>query len=165
MRLSAIAADDSRIGLITENGNMVGADHGPRARSRSCCSSASRRDCRRGSSCSSSAPCCPARFLPLWVSLVLLALGSAVVIDPGNPDFTILGNRALNVAMFAALFPAFGCGSVWLAERFDRWLVQPPLVRLCAARSLAGTAGACLLGVLGIGVLARATGPIGGSPS
>ena len=35
----------------------------------------------------------PARTLPLWVSIVVLGLGSATVIDPGNPDLTILGDR------------------------------------------------------------------------
>ena len=78
-----------------------------------------------------------------------------MAIDPANPDFAILGNRILNVAMFVALFPAFGCASVWLAERFDRWLVQRPLVRL-APFTLAATALGWVLGVLGVVLLASA---------
>ena len=68
----------------------------------------------------------PGRFLPATISAVLLALGGAIAIDPGNVDFVILGNRALNVAMFIALFPAFGASFVVIAERLERWLVQPP---------------------------------------
>ncbi|MGZ8630178.1 MAG: hypothetical protein ACXWZF_04330 [Actinomycetota bacterium] len=91
------------------------------------------------------------------MSVALLALGSSSVIDPGNFDFTIVGNRALNVAMFVALFPLFGFMSVALAERFDRWLLHRPLVRL-APLTLVGKAVGCGLGVLGIGVLAVASG-------
>ena len=38
----------------------------------------------------------------------LLALTGAVVVDQGNADFVILGDRVLNVTMFSGLFFAFG---------------------------------------------------------
>jgi hypothetical protein len=38
----------------------------------------------------------------------LLALTGAAVVDKGNADFVILGDRLLNVSMFSALFLAFG---------------------------------------------------------
>ena len=38
----------------------------------------------------------------------LLALTGAAVVDRANADFVILGDRLLNVAMFSALFLAFG---------------------------------------------------------
>jgi hypothetical protein len=38
----------------------------------------------------------------------LLALMGSTVVDPGNADFVILGDRVLNVAMCSALFIAFG---------------------------------------------------------
>jgi hypothetical protein len=38
----------------------------------------------------------------------LLAITGAAVIDKGNADFVILGDRVLNVTMFSSLFLAFG---------------------------------------------------------
>lgn len=159
MRASAIVADDSRVGLLTENGNLVGAitTEGTLALL-----------VFVGLAAGLSAglllfvlrTVLPGRFLPLWVSIVLLAVASPVVIDPGNTDFTIMGNRVLNVAMFTLLFPAFGFGSVWVAERFDRWLLQWPLVRL-APLTIAGSVLGAVFGILGLVVLASVSGPIG----
>ena len=57
------------------------------------------------------------RFRP-WHGLVygaaLLATLGFSVIDPSNFDFRRFGAPALNVAMFAALFIAFGVGIAWL---------------------------------------------------
>src|SRR5687768_10799958 len=50
----------------------------------------------------------------------LLALMGSTIVDPANADFVILGDRALNVAMFSALFIAFGLvasGAVAVLER------------------------------------------------
>jgi hypothetical protein len=162
MRLSAMAADDSRIGMITDNGNVVGEITGEGTLALlvfvGLVAGAS-----MGLMLFVLRTVLPGRLLPLSVSIVLLALGSPLVIDPGNPDFTILGNRALNVTMFVTLFPAFGCLSVWLAERFDRWLLRRPLVRL-APLTLAGTALGAMLGVLGVALLAGAArGLVGAS--
>lgn len=158
MRASAIVADGSRIGMLTENGNVVGAitTEGTLALL-----------IFVGLAAGLSAglllfvlrTVLPGRFLPLWVSLVLLALASPLVIDPGNADFTIMGNRFLNVAMFTLLFPAFGFGSVWVAERFDRWLLQRPLVRL-APLTIAGSVLGAVFGILGLVVMASASDPI-----
>lgn len=50
----------------------------------------------------------------------LLALMGSNVVDPGNADFVILGDRVLNVAMLSSLFIAFGLvasGAVAFLER------------------------------------------------
>jgi hypothetical protein len=155
MRLSAMAADDSRIGLITDNGNVVGEITGEGTLALFVFVGLAA-GLSMGLMLFVLRTVLPSRLLPLSVSVVFLATGSSLVIDPANPDFAILGNRILNVAMFVALFPAFGCTSVWLAERFDRWLVQRPLVRL-APFTLAAAALAVVLGVLGVVLLAGAT--------
>lgn len=55
-------------------------------------------------------PWLPERTVPrgLVFGGLLLATMGASVIDAGNADFTILGDRLLNVAIFSALFLAFG---------------------------------------------------------
>ena len=69
----------------------------------------------------------------------------------------VVGNRALNVAMFIALFPAFGVLFVVIAERLERWLVRPPLARI-APLSLFGTGLGVVLGLLGVGVITASNG-------
>ncbi len=157
MRVSAIAAGDHRQGLLTDNGNAVGTitAEGTLALVVFVGLAAG---LATGVFLAAMRTVLPGRFLPLSVSLVLLALGGPFVIDPANPDFTLVGNGFLNVAMFAALFPAFGCGALWIAERFDGWLVRPPLVRL-APITIAGAAVGLVLGILGVGVFGTA-GPL-----
>jgi hypothetical protein len=157
MRISAMVADDSRIGLITDNGNVVGEITGEGTVAIFLFVGLAA-GLSTGLVLFVLRTVLPSRLLPLSVSVVLLAAGSPLVIDPSNPDFTILGNRGINVAMFVALFPAFGCLSVWLGERFDRWLVQPPLARL-APLTLAATAFGFVLGVLGVVAFASAAPP------
>ncbi len=159
MRLSAMAADDSRIGMTTDNGNVVGAITGEGTLGLVLFVGLAV-GLAMGPFLFALRAVLPGRRLPLTVSIVLLALGSAIVIDPGNPDFMIVGNRALNVAMFALLFPLFGFMSVALAEGFDRWLLQRPLVHL-APLTLIGTALGVGLGILGIAVVAAQSGPPG----
>lgn len=156
MRLSAMAADESRIGLLTENGNVVGAitTEGTLALLTFVGLPAG---LMMGLFLFVLRSVLPARLLPLWVSLTLLAFAGPFVIDPGNADFTIVGNEALNVALFVALFPAFGCCSIWIAERFDRWLVEPPLARLAMLTMTCTVLGAGL-GVLGILALTSVNG-------
>jgi hypothetical protein len=158
MRLSAIVADDSRIGMLTENGNRVGEITGEGTLALLLFVGLST-GLAMGVFLFSLRIVLPARLLPLTVSLVVLALGGATVIDPGNPDFTIVGNRALNVAMFGALFPLFGCTAVWVAERFDRWLLQPPLLPL-APLTLVGVAIATGVGVLGLALVGTQNGTV-----
>ena len=78
----------------------------------------------------------------------LLALLGSSVVDPGNADFVILGDRVLNVSMFSALFVAFGLvasGAVaFLEGRFPRAIERSPrtwaLVVLCALPIVPGLA-------------------------
>ena len=48
--------------------------------------------------------------------IVLLAAGF-IFIDPANVDFQRFGSALINVAMFAALFVAFGALTAWLFDR------------------------------------------------
>ena len=84
------------------------------------------------------------RWYPVVFTVVLFALSSFVILVPGNIDFFILGNAAVNVAMFSALFVAFGLLLCWLVPRLDRRL---PSVR--AHRLAASTAGYAALLVPG----------------
>lgn len=156
MRVSALAADESRIGMLTENDNVVGriTFEGTMALLLfvGLISGVS-----VGLFLFALRTVLPGRFLPVTISAVLLALGGAIVIDPSNADFMIVGNRALNVVMFIALFPAFGVLFVVLAERLDRWLVLPPLARI-APLSLVGTGLGIVLGLLGVGVITASNG-------
>ncbi len=78
----------------------------------------------------------------------LLAVGGSNVVDPGNADFVILGDRALNVAMFSALFIGFGLVASGAVAVIDRRV--PParefstrmwtLALLCALPAAAGVA-------------------------
>jgi hypothetical protein len=156
MRVSALAADESRIGMITENGNIVGriTVEGTLALLLFVGLIAG---VSVGLFLFALRTVLPGRFLPATISAVLLALGGAIAIDPGNVDFVILGNRALNVAMFIALFPAFGVSFVVIAERLERWLVRPPLARI-APLSLLGTGLGVVLGLLGVGVITASNG-------
>lgn len=151
MRLSAVAADDSRTGMLTESGNVIG-----RITVEGTLALLLFVGLVTGVSVGlflfALRTVLPGRFLPATVSTVLLALGAAIAIDPSNADFVIAGNRALNVAMFIALFPAFGALFVVVAERLDRWLVRPPLARI-APLSLIGTGLGVVLGLLGVGVI------------
>ena len=156
MRLSALAADESRIGMITENGNVIG-----RITVEGTVALLLFVGLITGVSVGlflfALRTVLPRRFLPATISAVLLALGGAIAIDPGNIDFVILGNRALNVAMLIALFPAFGALFVVIAERLDRWLVRPPLAGI-ASLSLLGTGLGVVLGLLGAGVITASNG-------
>jgi hypothetical protein len=80
----------------------------------------------------------------------LLALTGAAVVDRANADFVILGDRLLNVAMFSALFLAFGLVASSAIAVLDRRV--PPAASL-SPRMWALTA-VCALpvvpGVLGV---------------
>jgi MFS family permease len=111
------------------------------------------------------------RWLPrsaAWRGLVfglfLLATAGTLVIDPNNPDFTVLGPAWLNVAMYALLYLTFGMLIVPLAERLIGLAAgdQPTMAervsrwRAVAARALLlpGLLGALLATVFVIGVTA-----------
>ena len=102
MRISAMVADDSRIGMITDNGNVVGEITGGGTVAIFVFVGLAA-GLSTGLVLFVLRTVLPNRLLPLSVSVVLLAAGSPLVIDPSNPDFTILGNRGVNVAMFVAL--------------------------------------------------------------
>ena len=60
------------------------------------------------------------RFRPrhgLAYGAALLATFGFIFLDPTNVDFRRFGSPPVNVAMFAALFLAFGVGTSWLFDR------------------------------------------------
>jgi hypothetical protein len=117
MKLTALAAGPSALGVHTENGNVVGAltadgtlalvifaGLGP-----------------VGAGAILYVAVRPwfvslGRWRGLTFGLYLLGLAGPVGLDPFNGDFTRFGPAALNVAMFAALFIAVGVGLVPVAE-------------------------------------------------
>ena len=97
-------------------------------------------------------PWLPRRTVPrgLVFGAFLLALTGAAVVDKGNADFVILGDRLLNVTMFSALFVAFGLVASYAFAALERRV--PPAASL-SPRMWALTA-ACALpiipGVIGV---------------
>lgn len=71
----------------------------------------------------------------------VLAMGSTEAIEPHNIDFFILGNRALLVALFLALFFAWSFLAVW---------IRGVLERLLPERSRASTAAYILVTLIGL---------------
>jgi hypothetical protein len=108
MRLAAIAAPEAR-GAVTENGNVVGDI--TLAGTVGLVVFAGLASAVIGAG----ALVVLRPWLPeapaargLLLGAILLALFGTAVVDPANADFVLLGDRALNVAMFSALFLAFG---------------------------------------------------------
>ncbi len=66
------------------------------------------------------------RFRGVAFGVVLFAVGSATsdLLNPDNPDFFIVGNKPLNVAMIVALFLGYGAMIEWGYRVLDRRL--PP---------------------------------------
>lgn len=75
--------------------------------------------------------------------LVLLAAVGPVVLEPFNVDFRRFGPAALNVLLFAALFPIFGAVVAWTLD-----LVEP---RVMSARSASPWSAAGAFGLLALG--------------
>ncbi|MEP7003399.1 MAG: hypothetical protein ABI888_02570 [Chloroflexota bacterium] len=148
MRLIAVVAGPSSTGQLTDNGNAVG-------------------DITTGGTVvlvvfsavlngvvgglvyaalrSSLAPLGRARSLVFGL-LILLGLGFTTIAAE-NRDFTRFGSPILNVALFAAIFVAFGALIVPLAERLDR-----AVPRTAVSRS--GPAGIGLALLVGLSLLA-----------
>jgi len=148
MRLSATAANGAVQGAITENGNRVG-EITAEGTIGLLLFGGLFSGLAAGPLVFAVRTLAPRRWLPLWLTATTIAFGGHFVFDPGNPDFVILGNRGLNVALFLALFPAFSLLAIWLAERLDRWLLRPPLVHL-APLAIPATALGAILAILAL---------------
>jgi hypothetical protein len=108
MRLAALAAPEAR-GALTENGNVIGDI--TFAGSIGLMLFAGVASAIFGAAAFTViGPWLPRSTVARGLVLggFLLALMGSTVVDPGNADFVILGDRVLNVAMFSALFIAFG---------------------------------------------------------
>lgn len=108
MRLAALAAPEAR-GALTENGNLVGDITLAGTIGLMIFAGAASAIFGAGAY-TVIGPWLPRSAVPrgLVLGAFLLALMGSTVIDPGNADFVILGDRVLNVAMFSALFVVFG---------------------------------------------------------
>jgi hypothetical protein len=127
MRIAAIAAPEAR-GLLTENGNVVGEF--TLAGTIGLLVFAGILSAVAGAGAFVVAdPWLPRRTVPRGLVLggILLALFGPAVVDPANADFVLLGDRALNVAMFSALFLVFGLVASGGLAALDRRI--PPASR------------------------------------
>jgi hypothetical protein len=108
MRLAALAAPEVR-GAVTENGNVVG-DITIGGTIGLMLSVGVGSAIFGAGAYTVIGPWLPRSILARGLVLggFLLALMGSTVVDPGNADFVILGDRVLNVAMFSALFIVFG---------------------------------------------------------
>jgi hypothetical protein len=108
MRISALAAPEVR-GMVTENGNVVGEITLAGTIALMVFAGLSSTVFGTGAFVVAR-PWLPRGTVPrgLVFGAFLLALTGAAVVDRANADFVILGDRLLNVAMFSALFLAFG---------------------------------------------------------
>ena len=108
MRLAALAAPEVR-GAVTENGNVVGDITIAGTMGLMLLAGVGSAIFGAGAY-TVIGPWLPRSTLARGLVLggVLLALMGSSVVDPGNADFVILGDRVLNVAMFSALFITFG---------------------------------------------------------
>ena len=108
MRLSALAAPEAR-GALTENGNVVGEVTLTGTLALMLFAGVGSAILGAGAY-TLLRPWLPSGTVVrglVFGGFLLALLGSAVV-DPANADFVVLGDRALNVGLFSALFLAFG---------------------------------------------------------
>jgi hypothetical protein len=108
MRLAALAAPEVR-GALTDNGNVVGEITIDGTIGLMIFAAASSAVFGAGAY-TVAQPWLPRSAVArgLVFGGFLLALMGSTVVDPGNADFVVLGDRVLNVAAFSALFIVFG---------------------------------------------------------
>lgn len=108
MRLAALAAPEVR-GALTENGNVVGEITVAGTIGLMIFGGVSSAIFGTGAY-TVARPWLPRSAVArgLLFGGFLLALMGSTIVDPGNADFVILGDRALNVVLFSALFLVFG---------------------------------------------------------
>ena len=107
------------------------------------------------------------RWEGLVFGLLLFATFGSTVVEADNIDFTLFGATALNIALFALLFPFFGLLIAPVAARLDRLLPRlPPVVPVTAKSGLgyaaiAGASVVTLMFVPLIGVIPFEEGAVG----
>ena len=152
MRLAALAAPEVR-GTLTENGNVVGDITLEGTIALVIFAGLSSTVFGSGAFVVAR-PWLPRRTLSrgLLFGVFLLALTGPAVVDAANADFVVLGDRVLNVAMFSALFIAFGLVASLAVAVIDR---RVPAAAALSPRMWALTA-VCALpvvpGVIGVAV-------------
>lgn len=120
MRLGALAAPEVR-GALTENGNVVGDITFLGTIGLAIFAGVSSAIFGAGAY-TVAGPWLPRSTIArgLVFGGFLLALMGNTIVDPANADFVILGDRALNVAMFSSLFIAFGLVASGAVAFLDR---------------------------------------------
>ena len=152
MRLAALAAPEVR-GTMTENGNVVGDITLGGTIALMIVAGLSSTVFGAGAFVVAR-PWLPRRTVArgLVFGGFLLALAGPAVVDAANADFVVLGDRLLNVAMFSALFIAFGLVASSAVSVLDRRV--PPAASL--SPRMWALSAVCALpvvpGVIGVGV-------------
>jgi hypothetical protein len=152
MRLAALAAPEVR-GALTENGNVVGEITLEGTIALMIVAGLASTVFGAGAFVVLR-PWLPRRTMPrgLVFGGLLLALSGATVVDAGNADFAILGDRLLNITMFSGLFVAFGLVASFAFVALERRV--PPaaslsprmwaLTAICAVPVVPGLIGIAL---------------------
>ena len=120
MRIAALAAPEAR-GMLTANGNVVG-ELTPAGTIGLLVFAGIASAVAGAAAFVLADPWIPRRTVArgLALGVVLLAVFGSAIVDPTNADFVLLGDRALNAAMFSGLFLAFGLVAVSVLARLDR---------------------------------------------
>lgn len=121
MRLGGFLADDSAIGLLTENGNRIGQT--TLAGTVALFVAGSVAGVPVAGAYGILRPVLPTsrRWRILAFATVATAALGRVFVDPGNIDFRLLEPLLVNVVMFAVMAPLLGVAVVVLHDRFDAW--------------------------------------------
>ena len=91
----------------------------------------------------------------------LLATVGFSVLDPANLDFRRFGSAPLNVAMFAALFLAFGIGVAWLFDRLRELIAGTgKAARIAEILAWVALGLGAVVTVLVLGAVTDLTGPL-----
>jgi hypothetical protein len=152
MRIAAIAAPEAR-GLLTENGNVVGEFTLVGTIGLLVFAGIASAVAGAGTFVLTD-PWLPRRTVARGLVLggILLASFGSAIVDPANADFVLLGERALNVAMFSGLFLAFGLVASGGLAVLDR---RVPAAATFSPRSWALAllvAVPAILGVIGVAI-------------
>jgi hypothetical protein len=160
MRVAALAAPEVR-GAVTENGNIVGEITLPGTIALVIFAGVSSTVFGAGAFVVAR-PWLPRRTVArgLVFGAFLLSLTGAAVVDEGNADFVILGDRLLNVVMFSALFLAFGLVASAAFTLLDRRVAPAAalsprmwaVTAMCALPVVPGVIGVAFAFASGLGV-------------
>jgi len=154
MRITAMTAESSQRGALTENGNRLGEiTLGGTA---SLLVFGGLVGIAGGLAYVAVKPWLPWSGLRrgLLFGLLLLATSGSVVMDPDNPDYRRFGSPGLNVCLFSLVYLGFGLIVAPLADRLDRAMPSTLPRRSGRFRTLGASAGVVVLALPGLLLIA-----------